>query len=284
VTKFADATCPEPAELGAYIDGTLSRPRVDDVTRHVTRCASCRAAIQNIVATEDELPADIPAPARPRHLVVWAVAAAVGLVIVLAPLFRGARRPAGQDAISRLVAATPRSARVVEPRLSGGFPWGPYRGARRADTNEKSPEQLAVSGAAGAVLRDIGHDRDPQSLHAAGVAYLLSGDADTAVKLLADASRRAPGNARVWSDLSAALYASADGDDARVFRSAADAADQAIRLNPRLEEAYFNRALALEHAGTRPQVDAAWRDYLARFPNGPWAAEARERLERRAGT
>lgn len=279
MTTFSDASCPEPAVLGAYIDGTLDPGRVEDVTRHVTRCATCRVAIENVVEAWDE---ELPVP-RPRFgsRVRWIAAVAAALIVALLVFVRRDPRPAPQfDPIAQLVAAAPVSARSIEPRLSGGFRWAPFRGTRRTHAAPKSHEELVASGAAGDVLRELGETRTPQSLHAAGVAYLIAGDATLAVKLLTDASRQAGGNARVWSDLSAALYTEAAGDDAGARRALA-AAERAVRLNPRLAEAHFNRAVALEAVGTPQQVRAAWSDYVERFPAEPWTVEARERLARR---
>ena len=57
-----------------------------------------------------------------------AVAAAALIAIVAVPLLR--RRDT--SAVARLVAAAPRSARVVEARLTLGFAWARYRGSARS--------------------------------------------------------------------------------------------------------------------------------------------------------
>jgi tetratricopeptide (TPR) repeat protein len=278
VTASAHESCPEPAVLAAYVDGVLRRTRVADVTRHVTRCARCRILIEDLAAIEKERPATVVAfPSR--RLRQWAIAAAVLIAAVALPLLWRGGESARPDPIAALAAASPTSARTIAARLSGGFRWAPLLGLKRSEATAKSAEELVASGAAGAVLREIGSDRSPRALHAAGVAYLIAGDTDSAVKVLGDAVRRAPGNARVWSDYAGALYTAAKSDDAAEIPQALAAADRAVHLNPRLAEALFNRALVLDRIGTEQQRGAAWCEYLAQDPDGPWAAEARERLD-----
>src|SRR6185436_19117103 len=56
------------------------------------------------------------------------------------------------------------------------------------------------------------------------------------------------------------------------------AADEALRIDPTLPEALFNRALIIERLRLRDQARAAWQRYLDADPRGPWANEARQRL------
>jgi tetratricopeptide (TPR) repeat protein len=269
--------CPEAGEMAAFIDGALPPERVAQVTHHVTNCARCRIEIERAAEVEQEIGKPLVIAARPARR--WlAVAAGLIIAVLAIQLYRGRNEPAQSDPIERLVMATPSSERTIEPRLCGGFPWAPLRPRRRSETTKKTPEELVASGAAGSVLREIGNDKSPQSLHAAGLAYLVAGDTKTAVTLIEASSREAGGNARVWSDLSAAIYMAAETDDVAALRRALDAADHAIRLNPRLAEAYFNRALILERVGTPRQTAAAWSEYLARDSVTGWSAEARSRL------
>jgi CHAT domain-containing protein len=54
--------------------------------------------------------------------------------------------------------------------------------------------------------------------------------------------------------------------------------DLAISLDRSLPEAWFNRAIALEHLSLLSEARDAWGEYLQRDPNGPWSDEARARL------
>ncbi|HEX8288883.1 MAG TPA: CHAT domain-containing protein [Pyrinomonadaceae bacterium] len=55
--------------------------------------------------------------------------------------------------------------------------------------------------------------------------------------------------------------------------------EKAIELNPKLPEARFNRALALQALFSTEQAKQAWRDYLLLDTNSPWAEEARRNLQ-----
>jgi tetratricopeptide (TPR) repeat protein len=277
VKVFSADACPEAGEMAAFIDGTLPPERVTQVTHHVTNCARCRIEIERAAEVEREIGKPLVVAARPARR--WlAVAVGLFLAILAIQLYRGRSGPAESDPVERLVMASPSSERTIEPRLSGGFPWAPLRARRRSESTKKTPEELVASGAAGSVLHEIGSDKSPRSLHTAGLAYLVAGDAKTAVAMLEASARGAGGNALVWSDLSAAIYMDADVDDVASLRRALDAADHAIRLNPGLVEAYFNRALILERIGTPRQIEAAWSEYLARDTASGWSAEARSRL------
>src|SRR5205085_1701861 len=106
----------------------------------------------------------------------------------------------------------------------------PLHRMRRASAAKKTPEELVARGAAGGVLREISGDHSPRALHAAGVADLMVGDNDAAVRVLTEAAMRAPNDARIWSDLSAARYAAAEPDDRAAFELALDAAHRAIHV------------------------------------------------------
>jgi len=275
VTASLNDGCPSADVLGRYIDGVLDKDEVARVTHHVTHCARCRASIENVVEIHQE-----PRRARPLPQPLWWIAAATVVIAVGLPALRQRQNANADQAFRRLVDASPKSERVVEARLTGGFPWAPFRGPRRS-ARPKSTEELILSGAAGEVLQQLGNDHSARALHAAGVAQLMAGDVHAAVRILEAAARRAPKDARVASDLSAALYTAAEGNPTMLHRALATATDACTR-EPMLEEARFNRAVLLESAGSSAEATAAWHEYLARFPSGAWAAEARARLARGA--
>src|SRR4051794_6996526 len=104
--------CPHPETLAEFAEGKLERRRIPEVLAHVEHCETCMSAIE---LADEELSAEEPAQRRGAR--VWAIAAAAAVAAVaLTALFivRPWRSP-----IDRLVAAVPRGARVVEPRLSG---------------------------------------------------------------------------------------------------------------------------------------------------------------------
>jgi CHAT domain-containing protein len=57
-------------------------------------------------------------------------------------------------------------------------------------------------------------------------------------------------------------------------------AEKALRTEPDLAEAHFNRALALEKLFLNEEATAAWAEYLRRDESSPWADEARSHQRR----
>ena len=56
-------------------------------------------------------------------------------------------------------------------------------------------------------------------------------------------------------------------------------ADRAVRANPALPEALFNRALSLESLTLTKEAFRAWQDVVALDSGSPWAAEARVHVD-----
>lgn len=83
---------------------------------------------------------------------------------------------------------------------------------------------------------------------------------------------RAPNDARLWSDLSAARF------EANDLLGALVAADRARRINPALADALHNRALILERLGLTPVAVEAWRECLEATADGTMATFVRDRL------
>ncbi|HEV8202053.1 MAG TPA: CHAT domain-containing protein, partial [Candidatus Polarisedimenticolia bacterium] len=132
-------------------------------------------------------------------------------------------------------------------------------------------------------------DPSAPALQARGLADLLRGHADGAVRFLEEAGRLAPHDARIGSDLAGAWLARADATDSVEDRvRALDTARHAMAFAPGLPEARFNFALALEsltagrrRTAARPDVAAAmraWTDFLGFDSDSGWATEARLRL------
>src|SRR5262249_2258763 len=110
---------------------------------------------------------------------------------------------------------------------------------------------------------------------ALGVAFLASGAFDKAIETLEYAVLQDAGNAALHSDVSAAYLARAKWRDrADDWPRALAAAERGIKANPRLAEAYFNRALATEGLPLDSSAVDAWTAYRQLDPSGPWSDEA----------
>ncbi len=127
-----------------------------------------------------------------------------------------------------------------------------------------------------------GPQADAATLHAAGLAELLAGSPERAIRRLTEASSRAPADATILSDLAAAYLIRADArDDARDLVRALTRTLEALQRDSSLREALFNKALALESLGLRSAA-VAWRDVSRFEPASEWTAEAQSHAERLA--
>lgn len=262
--------CPDPEVLAAFAEGKVERRELPRIFAHLETCAACRSG----VATAGEAAAP---RSSFRFALPLAVAALIVLAIGLVPWALSFRSP-----IDRLGKLAPRSARVVEARLSGDIPWAAYRGPLRA-TNGAAPDpgRLKLGGEVGEIVDRADREKAASWQHAAGVGLVLIEMPADAVGRLRSAAELDRKNPRVWSDLAAAQYAAALRlDRPSLYGEALAAADQALRLDPNLPEALFNRALVLERLGLKAQAREAWDRYLAVDGSSPWAVEARQHLAR----
>ena len=77
-------------------------------------------------------------------------------------------------------------------------------------------------------------------------------------------------DAATWNDI--AVVRSANGD----LAGARDAAEKALKLQPNMPEALFNRAVILRQLDS-PDASAALQSYLAVDSSSRWAEEARKK-------
>lgn len=260
---------PEAGTLAAFIEGRLAPDELQAMTEHLRGCPDCRMVVAETARFEEE-------ERRPARRPAWwlAAAAAVLIAVVVAfPLYRQRQTAL----IAQLIEAAPKEHRSVEARLSG-FPWARMRAASRGGAPPPDPADLHLAGAAGVVLEKTAGREDPQSRHSAGVANLLIGRPHESI---AELERAANGSndAHAWSDLAAAHYALAIQEEksARLVDALA-AADQALRIDPKLAEGRFNRALILERMGIREKARQAWQEYLDVDPSSAWSREASAHL------
>ncbi len=272
--------------MAAYVDHGLSLAERAQVETHLASCRECTALLAGVVRTVAEVSAFIPdtgvteaTPFRTRRtvLVTLGAAAAVFAVLVVPP-FVGPwlERDAGLVSLVDSVGEQ----RSVLGRLTGGFPHAPLRVSSAGGQDGQAAETDRVLLTAGRIRESFGELATPSRLHALGVSQLLAGQHDDAVQSLLAASREQPANAQYLSDVAAVQLERARlglrPDD---LPRALAAADRARRLDPSLNEAWFNRALAVSALSLTDQARTAWTEYLQRDSVSPWATEARARLE-----
>jgi hypothetical protein len=262
----------DPETLAAFAEGKLDVAARNAVIAHLDQCEECLTDVALVMPSAG-------AEAEKRRFLrpTWIIAIAAVVVLAIAlPALRQAIRP--KSPTDTLVALVPRSARLVEPRLTGGFPWAGYHGPMRATSSTADAQQLRLGGAAGELIERADHDQSAEAQHAAGVAMVLVEKPDEAIAKLESAAR-ASHDAKSWSDLAAARYATASKlGRASLYPEALAAADAALHIDPNLPEALFNRALILERLGLTDEAKRAWQRYLEADSSSDWATEARSRM------
>lgn len=273
MSRLPITECPTDETLARFASGDIDASTRNEVLAHLETCSDCMAAVLSANAYLEE---EQSARGQWRDSRWWmaAIAAAVIIAFVAVPMLR--RR---DDPMSRLVALAPASARIVEPRLTGGFAWAPYRGPMRSTESAADVDVLKLGGAAGDVITRAQNDRSEQAQHAAGIALVLVDQPAQAIDRLRVVAGQSPNDVHVWSDLAAACYAgSVELQRPSLLPEALAAADRALRIDPRSAEALFNRALILERLGQTDEARKSWLRYLAVDSNSSWATEARSHL------
>ena len=175
-----------------------------------------------------------------------------------------------------MTASAAASERLVEGRLSE-FPYAPLVGSTRSHTGT-DPVILQVRAAA------ADYAGSTTCMNATsrrcGVATLLGGREEEAVRILSVAAEQNPQDALVWNDLGVALLAiaSRDGDPAQLI-AALTAFDAALRNDPMSPHALFNRGIVLDELGLRGPAAHAYRRQLVHDNAVQWTFEAHERLK-----
>jgi hypothetical protein len=160
--------------------------------------------------------------------------------------------------------------RFIEGRFTGGFSYARFDPAHpglRLSKDRRIALRKLSQGLSGSTP-EVAADR--------ALFKLLDGDSRQAVQNLEAASAAKPNSAAFLSDLAAAYLADARINDDPYSRvKSLEAAENAVTLDPKLPEALFNRALALESLFLRNQARSAWDGYLKIDAKSGWAQEAK---------
>src|SRR6059058_6295220 len=135
--------CPKAETIALLAEGRIDGPELDSILAHVERCTSCMRELELASATFSR------ETNRSSSRTTWlAIAAVIAAVAIGAPIVwhRVVHRSA--PAIGDLVDLAPHNIRLVEPRISGGFAYAPYRGAMRASGSFPDTERLRLGGVA----------------------------------------------------------------------------------------------------------------------------------------
>ena len=222
--------------------------------------------------------------ARPRRRRLSAITCAAGLLGVAATaagmLACHASTGSPQSPELQALVKAIGSERRIEPRIAGGFGYGPLQSASRsADASRLETTSVDLRLATAQIEKALDGRRTAQNLHQLGVAYLLTGAIDRSIGALEDAAREAPDESSVASDLAGAyLVRGTSAGRPEDIAKAASRAKKATILNPSFAEAFFNRALAFEALSLHRDARETWERYLQLDAQTPWADEARRHL------
>src|SRR3954462_1837079 len=226
------------------------------------------------------------------------LAAAIVLAVILGgwlghEVSRSSRKPD----LSRL-ADTLGERRFLEPRLTGGFSYAVcqpvHPKGRLIPSALCSPfsrpvgsiaSEESLAGDVRGIRKSALGGSSSRDLHLLGGSRLAfpdgPGQAATAVEQLTRATVLDPGDAHIWNDLAAGHFALAIEEDEPVeLVQALAAVEEALRIDPALPEARFNRALILDRLYLRDQALQAWKRYLEVDDGRGWAAEASQNIGR----
>jgi CHAT domain-containing protein/Tfp pilus assembly protein PilF len=122
--------------------------------------------------------------------------------------------------------------------------------------------------------------------HAMGRLYLARKNFEDAIAEFEAALKTASNNARLHSDLGAALMEKSEleasgksGRDPRTIDRCLEHLNRAIELDGSLLEPLFNRAFLRQNLGQLFQAKEDWDNYLKKDSTSPWAEEARRNLK-----
>jgi tetratricopeptide (TPR) repeat protein len=270
--------CPNPATLSAYVDGTVDASARRSLEAHLGDCEVCYAVVVETMRAVDASP-EISRPSWSRRtgflVAATGLALAAGMILAIWIPTLADRTTAVSDATLAAVVRAVGPERLIEPRLTGGFEYGPLRGAVRSASSDRSSLQLLT--AVGDAVSAARAHPSAETQQVAAIGHVLVGQYDDAIAALDTSCPEATNRSRCESDLGAAYLARGAAGD---LDRAATHIHLALQLAPALREAAFNEALLLERTGRTGDALAAWTHYLSLDNVSAWASEARLHIRR----
>jgi CHAT domain-containing protein len=170
--------------------------------------------------------------------------------------------------------------RPFQARVTGGFAHQVYVEIR----NPGDPTGVDESGRV-ALLSELDHEvfshQRAASRHNLGRLFMLHSDIGPAEQQFLLALKERPRDARLLTDLGALYYERSRKEikeDFKLLHKAAEHLSNAVEIDPKLPEAWFNRALCYGRMNLFLQAESDWKQYLTLDSDSAWAAEAREHL------
>jgi CHAT domain-containing protein/Tfp pilus assembly protein PilF len=279
--------------IDSYLRDTLSKRERKEFENHFVATPQGRRQLRMAVALRKYVNKPQPTPSphpRPDPKLHWwqqllapAWRKAIFAMLMLAlgvGIFRIVNPSLANQGRRELQAALRDS--PIETRIAG-FDWRPQP-VTYGDPLDNVVDKLSLDRAERYLLDAVRSPGDSDSHHALGQFYLAKRDFDKAIERFTNALASSPKNARLHSDLGAALLER--GKDSQLrgstgsldFDESLEHLDKALELDASLLPALFNRALCLEYMHLPAQAEVDWKRYLSQDNDSPWAEEAKRHL------
>lgn len=174
-----------------------------------------------------------------------------------------------------------RDERPVEARLSS-LSYAPLPIRRSGGTPKIDYMQQDL--AARLLAKAVADNPSPASHNALGQYYLAEKQFDKAIDQFNAALALNPNDARSHLDLGAALIERGKLDQGgkaiEDFSRSIEHLNKGLAIDKSSLAGYFNRALVYQHMMLSREAEAAWKEYLTKDSNSPWAEEARLNLKK----
>jgi CHAT domain-containing protein len=175
-----------------------------------------------------------------------------------------------------------RDARVLQARVTGGFTHQQYVTTRGSGDFAGVDESQRV-----ALLSELSQEvtahQGAAARHNLGRLYILRGDLELAERQFLLALNERPRDAGLLADLGALYYERSlkEGSEGHeLLEKSVEHTSKAIEADPKLSEAWFNRALSYEQMNLFLQAESDWKQYLTGDGDSAWAEEARDHLNK----
>jgi tetratricopeptide (TPR) repeat protein len=286
-----------------YVEGGLSVTEKAATEKHLIRCAWCREelALYTRVARSEVSAAEqaqlkqlgldqiAEQAVRLRRVVdvreavqsgPWwrravftplRVAAGVAALVVISALiwFLLIRQTAIEEGMMALRQAY-HQARPTEARITG-FDYAPYQVTRGVG---QRMDEIRLELARAKLVRAFMEEGTPEAHHALGQYYLTQRQFGEALTHLQKALAEDPDDPQLHTDLGVAYL-----EQGQALSKAIAHFNQALKKDPTMLEALFNRALCYQKMSDFRSAKADWQHYLELDAVSPWATEARDHLK-----
>ena len=295
----AGAGCAPPSEWADLAAGLTPPDQREFLLRHAEGCDRCGAMLRNVV---EDFSTPLSQP-EDEHIDALRTSSAMWQRELARRMAAGSRKPLAASWLARAAAVL----------LCAGGAWTGYSmWAARVPARllarsyaEQRPFDFRLPGAAQAPLaaqqRGTGSAfqrpqplmeaeariagelaKDPDSRKWLGLrarAEMLGRDPESAIATLNRALETRPDDPELLADLGMAYALRAEsGNRAIDYARANENLSRALKLQPQMREATFNRALVYERLYLYDEAIREWQRYLTLDSSGAWADEARRRL------